>query len=200
MSLEDLKHEWRTELDRSLPPAEIDPFLLAVQQRYAELERQVHGRDVREILAALIVVGGFAALWPIYRSSPVAIAGVVLIICGAALIVYVLMSSRSREPESFQTSVLQCARHRRAWLDRQIVLLRNVVWWYVAPICAGSLLFGWGLAHGSIVAFTVHAAIVLAVCASIVVLNHSAVRRSLQPVRDEVSRLIDSLEKEGSIT
>ena len=69
-----------------------------------------------------------------------------------------------------------------------------MVWWYVAPIRVGCLLFGWGLTRGTILAFAVHAVIVLAVCAGIVVLNQWAVRRSLQPVRDEVARLIERLE------
>ena len=99
---------------------------------------------------------------------------------------------------SIQASVLECSREHLAWLDRQIVLLKNVIWWYVAPLCVGCLLFGWGLAHGSMLAFALHTVIVLAVGAGIVLLNQYAVRRSLQPVRDEVARLIDSLEKEST--
>ena len=198
MSLEDLKHDWRSEMDRSLPPAEIDRLLGVVQERYAVLERQVHNRDVREILAAVLVVFLFApSLWPVYRQSLVAFLGVALIICGAALIVYVFLTSRKPEPASFHTAVLECARNRRAWLDGQISLLRSVVWWYVGPIGVGLLLFHWGLARGSLIVFSVQAAIVLAVCTGVVLLNRWSVRKALLPVRDEVSRLIESLEREN---
>jgi hypothetical protein len=195
MSLDDMRQEWRKEMDRAIPRAEIDQLLGVVQRRCAEMERQVHGRDIREILAAVFVVGVFAMMWPVYRTSLVAALGVVLIVLGAGLIIYVLLSSKAPAPTSFQVSVLEYSRNRLAWLDRQIGLLRNVVWWYVAPICVGCLLFGWGLTGGSILGFGVHAAVVLAICAGIVYLNQWTVRHSLEPVRDELKGLIASLER-----
>ena len=137
----------------------------------------------------------FAAMWPIYRSSPAAILGVALIVCGAGFIVYSLLSSRTPAPTSFQASVLECSRNRLAWLDRQIGLLNSVLWWYVAPICLGSLLFGWGLTGGSPLAFGFHAVIILAIGAGIVRLNQWTVRQHLQPLRGEVVRLIENLER-----
>jgi hypothetical protein len=80
------------------------------------------------------------------------------------------------------------------WLDGQIRLLRTVVWWYVTPICAGLLLFHWGIARGAWLAFSLQSLIVLAVGAGVVALNHWAVRHSLQPVRDDLARLIEVLE------
>jgi hypothetical protein len=195
MSLEDIKREWRNEMERSISPSEFEQLLNVVQGRCADLERQVHGRDVREILAALIVIGAFAAMWPIYRASPAAILGVTLIVCGAGFIVYSLLSARTPAPTSFQASVLECSRNRLAWLDRQISLLNSVLWWYVAPICLGCLLFGWGLTGGSPLAFGFHAVIILAIGAGIVRLNQWTVRRNLQPLRDEVVRLIENLER-----
>jgi hypothetical protein len=124
----------------------------------------------------------------------VAVAGVALICFGATLIIYVLMSSRTPSPSSFDVSVLEFSRQRLVWLDRQIRLLRTVVWWYVAPLCVGCLLFGWGLTRGVWHVFALHALLVLAVGTGIVLLNQWAVRRSLQPVRDDVSRLIEALE------
>ncbi len=147
MSLEDLKREWRNEMDRSISSSELEDLLDSVQRRYGGMERSIHGRDVREILAAVFVVGAFAAMWPLYRSAPVAILGVALICLGAALIIYVLMSARKPEPLSFDASVLDFSRNRLAWLDGQIRLLRTVVWWYVAPLSAGCLLLNWGIAR-----------------------------------------------------
>jgi hypothetical protein len=195
MSLEDLKHEWKKEMDRSISPAELDDLMRVAQGRCSEMERQIHGRDLREILACALVIGLFAASLPACRSSPVALSGAALIIGGAALIIYVLMSARAPVLTSFETSVLECARTRLAWVDRQIGLLRNIVWWYVTPICLGCLLFGWGLTGGSTLAFGLHAAVVLAVAAGIVYLNQRAVRQCLEPVRDELSSLIENLER-----
>src|SRR5271165_3581038 len=157
MSLEDIKREWRKEMDRSISTSELQDLLNVVQQRCAGMERTIHGRDVREILAAVFVVGAFAAMWPLYRSSPVAILGVALICLGAAIIIYVLMSARKLEPLSFHASVLDFSRNRLAWLDNQIRLLRTVVWWYVAPLCIGCLLVTWGIARGAWLVFGLQA-------------------------------------------
>jgi hypothetical protein len=194
MSFEDIKREWRNEMDRSISSSELQDLLDVVQRRCAGMEHSVHGRDVREILAAVFVVGIFAAMWPLYRSSPVAILGVALICLGAALIIYVLMSAQKPEPLSFHASVLDCSRNRLVWLDSQIRLLRTVVWWYVAPFCVGCLLLDWGLSGGAWLVFGLQALFVLAVAAGIVVLNQWTVRRSLLPVRDDLARLIEALE------
>jgi len=193
MSLEDIKREWRNEMDRSISSSKLQELLNVVQRRCAGMERSIHGRDVREILAAVFVVGGFAAMWPLYRSSPVAILGVALICLGAALTIYVLLSARKPEPLSFDASVLDFSRNRLAWFDSQIRLLRTVVWW-VAPLCVGCLLLNWGISRGAWLVFGLQALIALAVAAGIVVLNQWAVRRSLQPVRNDLARLIEALE------
>jgi len=181
-------------MDRSISSSELQDLLNVVQHRCTGMERTIHGRDVREILAAVFVVGAFASMWPIYRSSPVAILGVTLICLGAALIIYVLLSARKPEPLSFDASVLDFTRNRLAWLDGQIRLLRTVVWWYVAPLCTGLLLLHWGINRGAWLVFGLQALIVIAVAAGVVVLNQWAVRHSLQPVRDELARLIEALE------
>jgi hypothetical protein len=194
MSLEDIKREWRKEMDRSVSSSEMQDLLDIVQRRCAGLERSIHGRDVREVLAAVFVVGAFAATWPLYRASRVAILGVALICLGAALIIYILMSAREPEPLSFHASVLDFSRNRLAWLDGQIRLLRTVAWWYVAPICVGCLLLAWGITSGAWLAFGLQAILTVAFAAGVVVLNQWTVRNSVQPVRDDLARLIEALE------
>ena len=181
-------------MDRSISASELNELFTDVQRRYARTERSIHGRDVREILAAILVVGLFAAMWPLYRSSPVAILGVALIGAGAALITCVLLSARRSEPLPFDASVVTFSRNRLAWLDGQIRLLRTVAWWYVAPLCGGCLLLTWGITGGAWHAFALQAILTLAVAAGIIALNLWAARTSLQPVRDELARLIEALE------
>ena len=195
MSLEDIKQEWRNEMERSISPSELDQLLSVVQGRCAEMERQVHGRDVREILAAVFVVGAFAAMWPIYRSSPVAILGVVLIVCGAAFIVYVsavLENSCAHVLPGFGAGMLAEPSGVARSPDRPPEQRFLVV---CGPICLGCLLFGWGLTGGSPLAFGFHAVIILAIGAGIVRLNQWTVRQHLQPLRGEVVRLIENLER-----
>jgi hypothetical protein len=181
-------------MDRSIPAEELQKLMIGVQQRFGGMEKTVHGRDVREIVASLIVAVTFALMLPLFRSSPVAMLGIGLIILSAGLIICVLLSSRAPAPMPFDASVLECSRIRLAWMDRQIRLLRTVVWWYVAPLTTGLLVFAWGQTGGDPLGFGIQAAIFLAIGAGVVYLNRYAVRCSLQPVRDELARLIEALE------
>lgn len=193
MTFDDLRDEWRNEADRPMGPPEIRKVLEVVQGRYETVERTVHGRDVREILAALFVIAVFGAMWPIWRVSRVAIVGALIIMAGMGLIVLMLLSARKPAPLSFDTSVLEFSRRRLAWLDGQVRLLRSVAWWYVAPTFVGCLLIFWGLTHGDLLAFGPLALFDVAVAAFIIGLNRYAVRKSLLPVREDVARLVDAL-------
>jgi hypothetical protein len=194
MSLEEIQREWRTEMDRAIPTSELEKLLDMVQRRYAGIEHQVRGRDIREILVAVLVVGATAVMWPLCRSSPAAVLGFALIVLGAALIIYVLLSAKTTAPLPFQASVLEFSRNRLAWLDRQIRLLQTVVWWYVAPLSVGCLLLVWGLSGGAGLAFGVQALLVVAIGMGVVLLNQWTVRKYMQPVRDDLARLIEALD------
>jgi hypothetical protein len=194
MKLEEIQGSWKSEVNRPVPPTELLQILAAVQQRYDRLERSIHRRDIREILAALFVVAAFAAMWPLYRTSFVACLGVVIIMLGAAVIVYVLLTSRRPFPFPFNASVLDFSRQRLAWLNGQIHLLQTVAWWYVGPLFVGCLLLNWGLAGGSGIIFGLNALLDVAVAAGIIFLNRQAVHHGLEPIRAEVARLVEALE------
>ncbi len=90
--------------------------------------------------------------------------------------------------------MLESSRSRLKWLDRQIRMLRTVVWWYVSPFCLGALLLAWGLTGGSGLVFAFHVFWAIAIGTGIVYLNLWTVRRYLQPIRDDLSRLIEALD------
>jgi hypothetical protein len=194
MRLEDIKQDWRAEMDRTISATETHELFNAMQQRYFTMKKSIHGRDIREILAAILVVAAFAAMWPIYRKSSVAVLGVAVICAGAVLITCVLLSARRTAPLPFGGSVIEFSRNRLDWLDGQIRLLRTVAWWYVAPLFVGCLLFTWGITGGAWLAFAFQALVTVAVAAWIIAQNQRAVLGNLQPVRDELARFIDVLE------
>jgi hypothetical protein len=193
MTLDNLQQHWHNEVNQPMPSSELQQVLDTVQRRCAKLERSIHWRDVREILAALFVVAASGPMWPVLRTSRVAALGVLIIVAGAALIMYRLLSARKAAPPRLSTSVLEFARQRLTWLDGQIRLLQTVAWWYVAPISVGCLLLCWGLSGGKPLAFGLLALLNVAVAVLVVGLNRQAVRRELLPVREEVARLIDAL-------
>ena len=188
MSLEDLKHDWRSEMDRSLPPAEIDRLLGVVQEHMP-------------FWSVRCTIATFARSLPPCSSSfcsPVLVAGLSAVARGVSRRrAHHLRSSVHRLCFSDLAQAGTCIvphrsarmrRNRRAWLDGQISLLRSVVWWYVGPIGVGLLLFHWGLAKrfpdrlqraGRDRPCRVY---------GVVLLNRWSVREALLPVRETRSR------------
>lgn len=197
MDFDDVRKSWQSEFNRPVAAAELEQLFATVQQRYCRLEKNIHSRDLREILAALFVAAVFAALWPIVRSSLIGKLGIVVIIVSAAVVIWVLHVAGKPNEAPLATSVLESSRQRLAWLDRQIRLLRSIIWWYVAPLELGGLLFGWGLTEGTPLAFWPIAVVFLVVAVAAVWLNRRAVRVELLPVRQQVAELIAALESEG---
>jgi hypothetical protein len=193
MSFDDLRRNWNDEVNQPMIPTDWQPLLKDVQDRCAQLERVIQGRDLREILAALFVVAALGTAWPLLQTSRVAVAGFFVIAAGAGLITFKLLRARQGPSLPFHASVLEFARHRLAWLDGQIRLLQTVAWWYVGPLIVGCLMIGWGLAGFNPLAFSALALLDLTIAAGVIALNRHAVRTQLQPVRDEVARLIDAL-------
>lgn len=193
MSLDDARQSWRDEVDRPPSPEELGEGLAAVQRRFDRLERVIHWRDIREILAAVLVVAIFAAMWPLYRSSRVATLGAAVIVLGGGLSTFMLLSARKPAPLPFDASVQDFSRHRLAWLDAQIRLLGGVAWWYVGPAFVGSLLWAWSLTGGMRLAFGLFVLADVAFAAWVIALNRRAVRDELLPVREEVARMVKAL-------
>ncbi len=197
MSFEDAKRDWRGELDRPLLPDDLRERLVAVHRRCDQLERTTHWRDLTEIVAAVLVVAGFTAFWPIYRHSVVACVGAAIIILWAVAVIVIFLTARRPVSLPFDASVRDFSRHRLAWLDGQIRLVRTVPWWYVAPGTVGMLIMSWGLMDGNLPLFGFFILPALLLAAWVVSVNVRTVRRVLRPVRDDVARVLTDLEATG---
>ncbi|HEX4144466.1 MAG TPA: hypothetical protein VHY91_13245 [Pirellulales bacterium] len=194
MTFEDLRKSWQSEVARPASAADLEKLLGKVRQDFGSLERKIHWRDLREILAAMFVVVAFAAGWPIYRSFPVACLGVAVITLSTPIIVYILLAARTPTAEPLAVSVLEFSRQRLAWLDRQIRLLQTIVWWYVAPLFTGCTLVAWGLTPGRRIHFVGLMFTNVLVAVVTIFLNRRAVRNELMPMRHELMTLVESLE------
>ena len=181
-------------MNRSISSAELQDLLSVVQRRFAgdgafhSLARR--SRDSGSGLRSWHIRRHVAALSILVRCN----SGCFAHLPGAVLIICVLLSARKPEPPALDATVLDFSRNRLAWLDGQIHLLQTVVWWYVAPLCLGSLLLTWGITRGEWLVFGLQALFALAVAAGIVALNRWAVRTSLVPVREDLCGLSAALE------
>ena len=124
--------------------------------------------------------------------------GALIVVAGIAFVAYRLFTARRLTTDRTIDPALPVAtalRTELAEVDAQIALLESVAWWYVAPLLGGSVLLaagsrglaGWSYTLG----YTVFAALL---GWGIIVLNHRAVRRTLQPKRREIMALLAQIE------
>jgi len=173
-----------------------EEILALVETRSQRFQRQIRFRDWRELIA-----GGVAAVMiapAVLRGPLVARAGALIILAGVGLVAFRLFAARRLTAPDGIDPALPVANALHVELDRvdaQISLLSGVAWWYVAPLLGGSVLLtagsrglsGWPYTLG----YTAFAALL---GWGIIVLNHRAVRRTLQPKRKEIMSLLAQIE------
>jgi Flp pilus assembly protein TadB len=200
MNLDDAKALWTSDHEptdetmstRTLSDSEI---LRLVQEQSEAFDQKIRRRDLLESIAAVAVCLFFGWLaWD--DPSPLVTAGSLIIIGGSALIFGRLRWARMRSADApTDQPVTQRLQHEREKTDAQIRLLESVLWWYIAPLLVGLLLVtvgdnGWS-------AFTfIYGTVVLLGAGWIYVLNQRAVRRSLRPRREKLTRLLNQVSEE----
>lgn len=195
MPLDDAKSSWRSG-DDAFEDAMSDRELLGlVKQRSQALDDAMRKRDRRETIAAAMVFLFFVSFAIVADPSWLAQAGVVLVLAGSALSVWMLRRARRRPMDgSPGLPLADVLRSERAKLDAQIRLLRNVLWWYIGPLAVGVALVVAGTGGRSW--FTLgYAVLVAAVSAVIYQLNQREVQRELLPRREELTRLLQQMEE-----
>ena len=173
-----------------------EDLLALVQTKSRHFQRQIRFRDWRELIAG--AVAGILIAPAAVRGPLVARAGALVILGGLVLVAFRLWQARRPTAPSAIDVTLPVATALGAELrrvDAQIALLEGVAWWYVAPLIGGSVLLvaGWHGRAGWL--FTLSYAIGAALLAwGIIALNQRAVRRVLQPKRNEIVGLLAQIE------
>lgn len=200
MSLDAYREAWKEGdaggevLDgRSLPEEEL---LARVRKRSEAFDRKIRRRDLRELVAGAFVVLAFG-YGAITAGSWLTRAGALVVIAAALFIAWTLRRARAGE-ETVKAGrpVTESLRAQLEKVDVQIRLLENVLWWYVAPLAVGALLFAAGLGAG-LWPTLLCAAVILTLSAYIWRLNLRAVERDLRPRRRRIERLLRKLEGPG---
>jgi len=172
-----------------------DEILALVATQSHRFQRQIRLRDWRELIAGGVVAVMIAPA--LLRGSALTRVGALIILAGIGLVAFKLFAARRLTTPGVDPA-LPIANALHVELDRvdaQISLLSGVAWWYVAPLLGGSVLLaagarglaGWPYTIG----YTVFAALL---GWGIIVLNHRAVQRTLQPKRKEILALLAQIE------
>ena len=137
-SLSDLNKLWRDQ-----PTEEVRMAIKDIRNRASKLEKKIGWRNLREYVAAAVVVIVCIALGAREKNVTVLIGGGLLAL-GTLYVVYYLYRFGTVRSMPSDLGLKDCIDFHRAELVRQRDLLRSVWWWYMLPFVPGwaLILFG----------------------------------------------------------
>jgi drug/metabolite transporter (DMT)-like permease len=198
MFLDDLQQTWQSQHEERL---RVDPELLLneVQRNQRNFKQTIFWRDFREVIVAVVMAVWFAwdglsrDGWPWMLLS-----GTCLWVGGFILIDRYRRRGRAAR---FEDSLLGCTEAALEDVEHQIWLLKNVFWWYILPPAVGIAV---ALVHMALgvdgepkwlawALFLAVGAFCAAVGAGVYWINQFAVRTELEPRRQELLAVRESL-------
>ena len=131
----DMKAIWQTQTPESLKMSTAE-----LRQRSQKLSKKVFRRNLREDVAAAIVVAFFGYCFWSFHTLLLRL-GSGLIIVGTVYVVYQLHARGSARVMPPEMALHTCLEFHIKELERQCDLLRSVWSWYIAPLVLGVIVF-----------------------------------------------------------
>jgi hypothetical protein len=180
MKFDDLAIAWKQQNDQPLSAEDREAMIARVCRRVERLGGVVIRRDVIEAIAAVFVIiyfGRYCYVAP--ADYLVSKSGAAFLVCWAVFAIYKMYRARTiQKPASLDAPVREFCRTELGRLDRQIELLRSVMWWYIAPCIIGVNIMFVGMA-GFGIASLVYGIATLLFAWGLYALNMRAVAKSL---------------------
>lgn len=207
MDPEQLRQAWQSQPSGSQLHIDADVLIREVRRNQQGFRATIFWRDVREILVALLII--------VATSLHVMFKGIrenwlwLLMGVGAAWVAGYLLYDRSRRRRNaphYDGALIPHIEQSLKDIEHQIWLLTNVFWWYLLPLAVGVLIpslyfFATDLANREwqaiIWPFVWRTGIFLAIFYGVYLLNQYAVRHGLEPRRQELLAMRDSLLNAG---
>ena len=200
MTFDDLATAWKEQNDRPLSAADREAMVARVCRRVERLGGAVVRRDLVETIAAAFVIVFFGRyVYAAPADYVVSKSGAALLVCWGVFIVYKMHRTRTvQRPASPDAPVREFCRIELGRLDRQIRLLRGVLWWYIAPCVIGVNVMFVGMS-GFGMASLVYCGATLLLGWGIYLLNLRAVAKDVVPARNELASLLGQLDDAGAV-
>jgi hypothetical protein len=200
MLLDDLQKTWQSQPEARV---RVDPEVLLAELRRNQrtFKLTIFWRDFREVIAAAAMTVFFAYQGIEKGWSWFLLAGACFWVGGFILVDRYRRRGRAA---SFGDSMLGCVDASLEAVEHQIWLLRNVLWWYILPlgIAMAVVIVHMGMQPDDLPWFRwIVIGIVGVICAAANVfvywLNQRAVRTELEPRRQELLAMRESLLSSG---
>lgn len=191
MNFDDIGRIWREEGTDDFVRRRIDK-LSTVRDKATELDARVRRRDLRETLAAILVIP-LCIFWAVRASTPISAIGAVILAITVAIAPFRLRMARRPVGDptlpAGRAVAVEVAR-----LREQEKLLGSVLVWHLGPAAVGFALF----IGGSALVSPLHKALFLLVdlmgLGLILLLNRRAVHQKIRPLREELESWLSGFE------
>jgi hypothetical protein len=164
-----------------------------MQRKTTQLRGTLLARDVRELLAC-VVVGVIFGVYFFTNPAPIARLGALITVGSSIFVAWRILHARRTTPAAKpDATVVESLRAELRSVRTQSQLLRSVLWWYLLPLTVGTLVFVWGMPNnlGFKISFTLFS---LVLDYFIYRLNQLARSKQLVPVEAQLESLLHSAE------
>jgi hypothetical protein len=197
MNLDELGEEWRATNEVAATKDQRDQLIATTCRRVERFWGRIFRRDMIETIAAVFVIIIFGPIMT-RPDRVIASIGAGILVFWALFIIWKLHRARTvQQPAPLDAPVREFCRIELDRLDRQIQLLRSVLWWYIAPCIIGVNIVFIGMG-GSRNESLVYGISTLLLAWGLYALNMSAIAKQLVPPRNELANLLSQLENPGS--
>ncbi len=197
MKLDDLKTEWKNEIEQPAGERDCGDALVALEKETSKLDKTVKRRDTLEISIALLMIPLWS--WKLFYSAGVMQStGLWIAIMACLFIPYKLINARKVVAPK-NNNMLAFLKTEKLKLVKQKTLLESIAWWYISPLMLAVILITAGATVNSmgIPQITGQLAIYYLFCALLVVgvflLNKRAAKKQFTPLLDKVNQRINEM-------
>lgn len=187
---------WQSSSNQERVKFEKSRLMIDVQSSLDRLHKAIKYRDLREIIAAMVVIPVFTFYTYTIPFTLSKIASV-LIILWTIYVVIRLIKTKKSKPSAFTESYLEYLYKTREYLNVQKQLLDTVLYWYILPCIALMFLFLMGFIgipeKVTYIIITGTSGVALGII--VYFLNKRAVRKSFLPRLEKVEELLKVLEE-----
>lgn len=198
MNFETLQKTWQSQDTGAKMTINADVLLKEVRRNQRHFWATIFWRDVREVGVAFLLTLYFSYRGLRYNHWTDCLVGFACLGVGTFMVVDRLLQRR-KQPVS-NDSLKTCIENSLLQVNHQIWLLKNVFWWYLLPIAATlGISIGYSTWHArnsgfpAVIVWVISTLVIVLVYWGIYWLNRFAVRKSLEPRRQELETLLAGL-------